>query len=225
MGEFIPALRFPALTGWYDLVIAATTRETIWRNRLLRLLALGEHDRVLDIGCGTGSLTLAMHRDAPRATIVGIDADESALALARGKLAPGSPGVKFQQGLAQHLPIADCAFDVVVSSFFFHHLSSEDKRSVLRQAHRVLRPAGRLAIADWGIPEGPFSRAAFLAVQMLDGFETTRDSVRGELPKLIEEAGFEALREDRPLRTALGTLRFWTAAASFDESVRRARQL
>ncbi len=218
MGEFIPALRFPALTRWYDLVIAATTRETIWRDRLLRLLALGEHDRVLDIGCGTGSLTLAMHLDAPRATIVGIDADESALAIARAKLAPGSPGVQLQQGLAQHLPFADGVFDVVVSSLFFHHLSSEDKRSVLRQAHRVLRPAGRLAIADWGVPEGPFSRAAFLAVQMLDGFESTRDSVRGALPAMIEEAGFEALREHEPLRTALGTLRLWTAAASLDES-------
>jgi ubiquinone/menaquinone biosynthesis C-methylase UbiE len=214
MGEFIPALRFPALTAWYDKVIARTTREEIWRNRLLSLLRLEDCDSVLDIGCGTGSLTVAMHAIAPSARIVGIDADQDALAIARAKLTQISPGIQLHQGLAQHLPFPDGAFDAVVSSLFFHHLRSEDKRSVLRQARRVLRPAGRLAIADWGAPTGPFARTAFLAVQLLDGFESTADSVRGVLPQLIEASGFDSVKEAEPLRTALGTMRFWTAVAA-----------
>lgn len=192
-------------------MVAVTTRETVWRDRLLGLLQLKDRESVLDIGCGTGSLTLAIHVNAPSAAVVGIDADERALAIARGKLFGTSPGVSLHRGLAQHLPFADGKFDLVVSSLFFHHLRSEDKREVLREARRVLRPAGRLAIADWGAPIGPVSRAAFLAVQFLDGFETTRDSVTGALPRMIEEAGFEGIRESEPLTTPLGVMRFWRA--------------
>lgn len=210
MAQFIPALRFPALTNSYDKVIAATTRETLWRNRLLGLLQPGNSESILDIGCGTGSLTLAMHAGAPSATVVGIDADERALAIARGKL-EGVRGVRLYRGLAQQLPFGDGEFDAIVSSLFFHHLISEDKRKVLLQAHRVLKPRGRLAIADWGKPAGPFSRAAFVAVQLLDGFETTRDSVLGALPEFIAAAGFVRISESQPLLTPLGTMRFWTA--------------
>lgn len=212
MSRYIPALRFPLLTGWYDRVVAITTRERIWRDRLLDVLQLEDRESVLDIGCGTGTLTLAMHSRAPSASIVGIDADEAALAIARAKVAAPA-ATRFSQGLAQHLPFQDQEFDAVISSLFFHHLVSDDKRKVLAEARRVLRPSGRLAIADWGAPTGLLSRAAFLAVQVLDGFRTTQDSVSGALPLMIEEAGFESVREFEPLSTPTGTMRFWSALA------------
>jgi ubiquinone/menaquinone biosynthesis C-methylase UbiE len=199
------------LTGWYDRTIAATTREGTWRPRLLSLMELGDRESVLDIGCGTGTLSLAIHGAAPSARVAGIDADEQALAIARRKAEGTPPGLSFHQGLAQHLPFRDHEFDLAVSSLFFHHLPSEGKRAVLKEARRVLRPDGRLAVADWGRPTGRFSRAAFLAVQLLDGFETTRDSVSGALPRMIEEAGFEDLREHELLRTPVGVMRFWCA--------------
>lgn len=208
---YIAPLRFPALSGWYDRVVAATTREAVWRERLVRLLVLEAGERVLDIGCGTGSLSLRMCAVAPSAVVMGIDADERALAIARDKFRSATPGIRLHRGLAQQLPFASEKFDVVVSSLFFHHLRSGDKREALREARRVLKPAGRLVIADWGMPTGLFSRAAFLAVQLLDGFETTQDSVTGALPHMMDEAGFDAIREAEPLHTPLGVMRFWRA--------------
>ena len=219
---YLAPLRFPALTAWYDRVIAVTTRESVWRERVVHLLALEAGERVLDIGCGTGSLSMRIGAVAPSAFIMGIDMDEEALAIARGKFLRASSGMRLHRGLAQHLPFASEKFDVVVSSLFFHHLRSTEKRDVLREARRVLKPAGRLVIADWGMPTGPFSRAAFLAVQVLDGFETTRDSVTGAFPHMVGEAGFDAIREAEPLHTPLGVMRFWRANVANRFETRRA---
>ena len=115
--------------------------------------------------------------------------------------------------MAQRLPFPDGSLDIVVSSLFFHHLSRDSKRAVLCETHRVLRRGGRLVVADWGQPIGPVTRAGFLLVQALDGFETTRESVTGELLAMIERAGFDTAREHQPLVTALGVIRFWEARA------------
>lgn len=84
-------------------------------------------------------------------------------------------------------------------------LSLDAKRRALTEARRVLRPAGRLLIADWGRAHDPVMRIAFTAVQLLDGFQTTRPHASGELPGLIEAAGFAVRPLDR-VRTMWGTL-------------------
>ncbi|MHB1242982.1 MAG: class I SAM-dependent methyltransferase, partial [Gaiellaceae bacterium] len=98
-------------------------------------------------------------------------------------------------------------------SLLFHHLTLDGKRATLAEARRVLRPGGELHIADWGRPHDPLMRAAFLPVQLLDGFATTADNVRGALPALVAAAGFDPVRETRRRRTAFGTLTFLRAQA------------
>ena len=74
--------------------------------------------------------------------------------------------------------------------------------------HRVLRPGGELHIADWGKPHDPLMRVAFLGVQLLDGFATTRDHVAGRLPQLVSESGFDEVSELGRWRTFYGSLWF-----------------
>lgn len=77
------------------------------------------------------------------------------------------------------MPFASATFDLAVSSLFFHHLSSGTKQQVMNEIRRVIRPKGRLVIADWGKPRDIFARAGFGLVRLLDGFDSTRDSVLG----------------------------------------------
>jgi hypothetical protein len=75
----------------------------------------------------------------------------------------------------------------------------------------VLQPDGRIVVADWGRPHGPLMRAAFLGVQLLDGFATTRDHAAGRLPSLLAQAGFGSVEVGRRWRTLWGSLEITTA--------------
>jgi SAM-dependent methyltransferase len=91
---------------------------------------------------------------------------------------------------ADALPFADGSFDVVLSSLFFHHLQHDDKRRSLREVWRVLRPGGRVLIADFGRPTSWLGRTAFHLVRLLDGYSNTRDHAQGRLPEFMRDAGF-----------------------------------
>jgi len=211
---YIPALRFHFATRLYDPVVRWTTREAAFKSALVSSLAPRDGERVLDLGCGTGTLAIAIARAAPGATVAGFDADGAVLARGRAKQARTGTSVQWQRGLAQHLPFADGALDAVVSSLFFHHLLPADKRAALAEVARVLRPGGRLLVADWGRPGNRAMRLLFLIVQLLDGFATTRDSVEGVMPALMAEAGFEAVQTERQFPTVLGTLAIYSARAA-----------
>ena len=209
---YVHALRFRSLTRFYDRVLHAALKEEKFKRLLVAQATLQPGERVLDIGCGTGTLTILAKRSAPEAHVVGLDGDPEALALARGKAA--REGVEFElvQSLAWEAPFAPASFDRVMSSLVFHHLTTENKRRTLRKIREWLRPGGELHVADWGRPHGPLMRLAFLPVQLLDGFETTQDSVRGVLPSLMREAGFAEVAETHRERTLFGTLALYRAA-------------
>jgi hypothetical protein len=92
------------------------------------------------------------------------------------------------------------------SSLVFHHLTRAEKLSALRAIRRLLTEGGELHLADWSAPHDIMMRVAFLAVQALDGFETTGDNIRGELPGLMQEAGFRKVQETDRQRTPLGSM-------------------
>jgi len=187
--EFVPALRFPQLTRFYDTVVRWTTREEEFRSALVEMAAVQPGDRVLDLGCGSGSNATLLKRRTPGAQVAGVDADGAILALARRKAAAAGVQIEFQQAMASVLPYPDGAFDKVVSSLFFHHLRHAEKLAVFRECLRVLRAGGELFIADWGRPGTLAARVGFFAVRLLDGFDVTRDHARGRLPELMEAAG------------------------------------
>jgi SAM-dependent methyltransferase len=205
--HYIPPLKYHWLTRFYDPLVRLTTREKAFKQALLRLAAPRPGDRVLDLGCGTATLTIALAKAHSMATVTGIDADARALAIARGKARDAALDLDFQQARSTRMPLPDESFDRVVSSLFFHHLSPAEKSATLAETRRVLKPGGELHVADWGKPSNALMRALFLGVQLLDGFETTRDSVAGALPGLLRAAGYEGVEETAKFDTPLGTMR------------------
>ena len=190
----------------YDRALALTMREQRWRPALSgSLLSSVPHGgRVVDVGAGTGTLAIAIAAARPDVRVIAVDGDPDALALARRK--PGAGAVDFTLGRAGDLDLADASVDAVVMSLLLHHLSPGAKREALDDVARILRPGGELHIADWGRPATALLRAGFLALQLVDGFEGTRDHAAGRLPHILGEAGFVPVQRYRSLPTVWGTL-------------------
>jgi ubiquinone/menaquinone biosynthesis C-methylase UbiE len=212
--SYIPALGYRWLTRFYDPVVRLTTREGTFKEALLRQASIQDGHRILDLGCGTGTLALMVKRAHRGAEVFGLDADGEALKLARTKLEAVGVEVQLNQGMASALPYAAESFDRAVSSLFLHHLPSELKLEAMREVLHVLCPGGEFHIADWGKPKNVAMRLAFVGIQLLDGFHTTTDNVRGLLPDLLRLAGFENVETTNSYSTLLGTLSLYRARKS-----------
>jgi SAM-dependent methyltransferase len=210
--RYVPAAGRGWLTGLYDPIMALTMRERAFRPAIIdAVLADPRPGVVLDVGCGTGTLARQLATADPSVRVVGIDGDERVLTLAREKVQRFDERVRFIKGLADDLPVEDATVDVVVASLLLHHLSRIAKQEALREARRVLTPAGRLVIADWGQPHDPLTRAGFLALRLLDGLANTRDHAAGRLPSLVTQVGFSNVRIRQSWRTMWGSLDLITA--------------
>jgi ubiquinone/menaquinone biosynthesis C-methylase UbiE len=204
--DYVPALRFHALTRFYDRLLSATTKEEKFRDLLLAQANVGPSHRVLDLGCGTGTFAILTKLAVPTAEVVGLDADKNVLAFARKKAETRRVDITFCCALAHKAPFEDGTFDRITSTLFFHHLTLASKLRTLERARALLRPGGEIHIADWGAPQNAMMRVAFFAVQLLDGFETTADNVAGMLPSLMFQAGFDDVAETHREATIFGTL-------------------
>jgi ubiquinone/menaquinone biosynthesis C-methylase UbiE len=209
--EYIPALSYDSLTPMYDLAIRLTMPESKFKRRLIEQADIREGHRVLDIGCGTGTLTTLIKKTHPDAEVVGLDGDPKILDIARAKAAKVGVELTFNNAMAYELPYTDASFDRVVSSLVFHHLTHEDKKRAFQQIFRVLRPDGQLHVADWGKPQNLLMRVASLPLRMFDGLETTRDNINGLLPEMFRNAGFEGVQEQAQFMTLFGTLSLFEA--------------
>ena len=155
---------FGEIAGRYDLMNTIMTggRHHAWRTATARAL-VRPGDRVADVGCGTGDLSLACAR-AGAGAVLGVDFAAPMLPLARRKAARrGSAGearVGFVQGDGLRLPLEDGAADAWCAAFVMRNVPDVD--GLLAEAHRVLRPGGRLAVLDIPRIEGgllaPFKR-------------------------------------------------------------------
>jgi ubiquinone/menaquinone biosynthesis C-methylase UbiE len=210
--DFTPALGHAALSGLYDPAIALLTRERRWRARLLDQVAPASGETIIDLGCGTGSLALAMAQRAPEARIIGLDPDADILARAATKAGGEGGAVRFVRGFARDAAtlLGEGVADKVVSSLVFHQLPMEEKRAGLAASLRALRPGGALHIADYGRQTGVM-RLLFRLVQSLDGYENTQPNADGVLPTLIAEAGFAEVRESGLIQTVTGSITLYRA--------------
>ena len=208
---FTPAAGRPEWTPFYDFAIAILTRERRWRSALLRETAPQAGDRILDVGCGTGTFAVMLKRHEPDAHVVGLDPDADVLARARAKAAKEKAEVTFRQGFARDAGAEAASFTKVVSSLVFHQVPLEEKRAGLVAIGRALRPGGTLHIADYGLQRTPLMRAAFRQIQKLDGFDNTEPNARGVLPELMREVGFAAVEETEVISTVTGSISLYRA--------------
>ena len=127
-----------------------------WASQVANAAAVQRGDHALDVACGTGVLAREMAaRVQPTGSVVGLDRDESMLAVA----ARLSPEIGWRHGAAEALPFADDSFDAVGSQFGLMFFT--DRRAALREMMRTLRPGGRLAVAVWDALERTPGEAAF----------------------------------------------------------------
>jgi ubiquinone/menaquinone biosynthesis C-methylase UbiE len=139
----------------YDLRLwlASWGREGRFRDEEVRLARLGPGERVLDVGCGTGSLTIAAARAVGRTGgVTGVDPSIEMIGRARSKARRAGVGVDFLATAGEALPFPDEAFDVVLMSLVLHQLPSDALHGAMFQVRRVLAPGGRLFVVDLGTP-------------------------------------------------------------------------
>jgi ubiquinone/menaquinone biosynthesis C-methylase UbiE len=210
---YVAALRFSALNRAFDPLVRLTMREAHFKRELLAQAAIEPGHRVLDIGCGTGTLAIMAKESVPSAEVVGLDGDPDILEQARTKAKRAGVEVRFDHAYSTELPYEHGSFDRVLSTLFFHHLTTEEKVETAREIARVLGPGGQLHVVDFTRPTDPVMAATFLVVRAVDGFERTRVNARGELSDVLEAVGLCA--ESRgALRTSLGRLGFIRAVAA-----------
>jgi ubiquinone/menaquinone biosynthesis C-methylase UbiE len=210
--RYVPASGRRGLTRFYDSIVAVTMRERLFRGRLARqvLAGLPAGALVADVGAGTGTFAIELAAAAPAPRVVAVDGDPEILALAQAK--QGAAAVEWKRGLANALPLADGSCERVAMSLLLHHLDPAGKDAALAEAHRVLRPGGRLHVADWGRPQDPLMRCGLFTLALIDGFDGIRDHAAGRLPLFLENAGFGEVRRHDRLRTAWGSLELLSAS-------------
>lgn len=166
------------------------------RQRTVALAHLQPGETVLDVGCGTGTLSIeAKIRVGTTGHVFGIDPGEEQIARAQMKAARRNAPIDFQVGVIEHLPFADQTFDVVFSSLMLHHLPAPLKRQGFTETARVLKSGGRLVIADFTHKADRAGRAT--------SFHAGGSRVQ-DLVALLKEAGFDLLETEEvpPVRSS-----------------------
>ena len=182
-------------TGWrYDLMewffdtffFHGKLREL--RQRTADLADIHSGEKVLDVGCGTGTLAMEVEPRVGRTgQVFGIDPGAQQIANARSRAARRNQRIQFQIGVIEHLEFPDQSFDVVLSTIMMHHLSDSLKRQGLAEIIRVLKPGGRLVIADFKRPEERSQQSVHFGA----GGSRIED-----LATLVMQAGFSQVRTE-----------------------------
>ena len=138
----------------YDLLLWLFTarRESVFREKMLRLAHLQPSESVLDAGCGTGTLAiLAKRRVGPTGEVCGLDASPEMIARAQRKARKAKVDVALKNAYAQSLPFRDACFDVVLTTVMLHHLPKKARAELAGEIRRVLKPGGRVLAIDFGV--------------------------------------------------------------------------
>jgi SAM-dependent methyltransferase len=207
--SFIPALGKQWLLPLYDPLLWLFGADAAKRP-LIEQARIKPGFRVLDIGCGTGSLALLINRMHPEAEVVGIDPDPAALSVAERKARRARLSIKFDRGFSDHLPFPDESFDRVFSSFMFHHLAADEKSATLREIRRVLKAGGSLHLLDFTRAHSVHSRTGEHGPLVHRGGAVAA-RIEGRMTSLMDEAGLADAREVARGKIFFGPIAYYRA--------------
>ncbi len=155
---------------------------------IIEMAKIKPGDKILDVGCGSGNLTLTAKRYAGASgSVHGIDASAEMIEVARKKAERTGSEAIFEVGLIEKLPYSETTFDVVISRLVIHHLPDDLKRRGFTEIFRVLKPGGLFFIADFKLPANPI--LAHVA-STLFGHRTMMQSNLESITPMVKETGF-----------------------------------
>ncbi len=185
--------------------------ESTFKRELVQQAHVFSKQQILDLGCGTATLTILIKKMHPDANVIGLDGDRKILELGRRKAEKTKVDITLTQAMSFDLPYPDRFFDRVLSSLVFHHLTRQNKIRSAREVYRVLRSGGELHVADFGKPHNWIMRIVSYPWHLLEGPENTNDNIHGLLPRFMRDSGFIEVRESRTYMTLFGTLSLYAA--------------
>jgi len=203
-----PAQTEGALIRWaayYDFVTGLMTfgQSPRLRKATVNHARIKPGESVLDVGCGTGAVTLLAKVLAKEGSVYGLDPAPEMIAVARKKAARKRLDIDFRVGVIEALPFPDASLDVVTSSLMMHHLPEDLKIRGLAEIYRVLKPGGRVLVADFMRPTGSFLNHLFIAFTQHSGLRTGIE----DLQKLLKNAGFDQITQPDEKVLIIGFIR------------------
>jgi ubiquinone/menaquinone biosynthesis C-methylase UbiE len=184
--HFLPAAGHDLFLPLYDPLVSLLGGDRARKELIDQARVEAEH-RILDIGCGTGTLLLLLKRRYPTLETVGLDPDPNALRRAGNKARRAGVAVQLDQGFADALPYGNNTFDRVFSSFMFHHLEERNRENTLQEVARVLKPGGSFHLLDFtGGEQGSHG----LLGRFLHSHARLKDNNAPRILQLMRRAGF-----------------------------------
>lgn len=181
------------------------------KQALIEAANISVKEKILDFGCGTGTLTIMIKELEPEANVAGIDVDVKILNKTIEKTEQKGLDIFLIDYDGTNLPFQDKRFNKILSCLVFHHLDTNTKKIILAEIFRVVSNNGKLYIADFGRSKSWLQRILFNIIRGLDGFKSTDANAKGLLPELISEAGFANVIIKKKIKTMFGEVQIISA--------------
>jgi|SRR4029453_4577836 ubiquinone/menaquinone biosynthesis C-methylase UbiE len=203
---FLPAAGHDLFLPLYDPLVSLLGGERARRD-LVAQANITPGQRILDIGCGTGTLAVMLKRSQADIEVIGLDPDPKALRRAKTKATRAGFSLQLDQGFADDLPYAEHSFDRVFSSFMFHHLEGQNREKTLREVLRVLKPGGAFHLLDFaGADHSSHGLRSHLR-SLIHSSERLKDNSDVRIVELMGRAGFTNAAKLKEGKMLFGLLR------------------
>jgi ubiquinone/menaquinone biosynthesis C-methylase UbiE len=206
---YLPAAGRDSLLPLYDLMAKLMGADQA-RRGLLDQAQIQSGHRVLEIGCGTGSLIIQLKSLYPETEVIGLDPDPKALARARRKAVRAAVSIQLDQGFGDELPYPDASFDRVLSSLMFHHVPADEKGKTVGEVRRVLKPGGEFHMLDF---EGQDNGAHSILSRLVHSSERLKDNSENRVLSFMTEAGFADPKKVGRRAMFFGNMAYYRAIA------------